>query len=148
LDDAVVWGAIHAIAVAGAEPTKTIAARLLNRDRAICLDIQHTFPEEIEKQRRLKHLLSKKFKSQIGETVFQDSVNLSIYGEIGADDDRAQKRLMIRMANESLKEISDFKDATIAGAGQQRLFERYYFLDEDAYRIALSAVDSVKGRHA
>ena len=89
-----------------------------------------------------------KFKSQLGENVFRDSAKLSIYGEIGADDGRAQKRLMIQMADDNLKEITDFKDATVAGSDRQRTFERYYFLSEADFRIAQGVIDSVKGRRA
>lgn len=141
-----VWGAIHAIAMNGNGPSRTIANRILNRDRPLCLDIQNAFPEDVEGQRRLKHALDAKFKSQLSDSVFRDRAELSIYGEIGADDGRAQKRLMIRMPDQRLKEITDFKDATIAGSDRKRAFERYYFLSEADFRIAQSVIDSVRGR--
>ena len=97
LDDTVMWRAIHAVAASGIGTTKEIAARILNRERPICLDVQHPFPEDLEGQRRLKHQLDAKFKEQINESVFRDAAKLSLYGEIGADDGRAQKRLMIQM---------------------------------------------------
>lgn len=147
LDDTVVWGAIHMSALSGVEPAKTIASRILNRNRPFCLDLQHAFPEDVERQRRLKHRLNEKFQAQFGENVFRDTAKLSIYGEIGADDGRAQKRLMIQMADSSLKEITDFKDATIVGSERQRAFERYYFLNEQDFKIAHSLIDSVRGRH-
>lgn len=146
LDDTVVWGAVHAVAIGGRGAAKQIAGRLLNRQRPVCLDVQHTFPEDVERQRRLKHALDARFKTQLGEDVFRDQAKLSIYGEIGADDGRAQKRLMIRLSDHNLKEITDFKDATVAGSDRQRAFERYYFLNEADFRIAQSAVDSVKRR--
>jgi uncharacterized protein len=148
LDDTVVWGAIHTLASAGAGAAKNIAGRILDRNRPVCLDVQHAFPEDIERQRRLKHALDARFQSKLGENVFRDSAKLSIYGEIGADDGRAQKRLMIQTTDDNLKEITDFKDATIAGSDRQRAFERYYFLGESDFRIALSVIDSVKGRRA
>jgi HD superfamily phosphohydrolase len=134
LDDTVVWGAIHTLAIAGTGAAKEIAGRILNREKPICLDVQHAFPEDVELQRRLKHRLNSKFKVQLGETVFRDAANLSLYGEIGADDGRAQKRLMIQMSNQELKEITDFKDATIAASNRQRSFERYYFLNEADFK--------------
>lgn len=148
LDDTVVWGAIHALALAGTGAVKDVAGRILNRERPICLDFQHVFPEDVERQRRLKHALDAKFKSQLGESVFRDTAKLSIYGEIGADDGRAQKRLMIQTADDNLKEITDFKDATVAGSDRQRAFERYYFLGEADFRIAQGVIDSVRGRRA
>jgi HD superfamily phosphohydrolase len=146
LDDTLVWGAIHAIAVNGSDSSKTIACRILNRERPLCLDVQNAFPEDVEGQRRLKHALDAKFKPQLGDSVFRDTAELSIYGEIGADDGRAQKRLMIRMPDQRLKEITDFKDATVAGSDRKRAFERYYFLSEADFRIAQSVIDSVRGR--
>jgi uncharacterized protein len=147
LDDTVVWGAIHTVAIAGTGAAKEIAGRILNREKAICLDVQNAFPEDVELQRRLKHQLDLKFKTQLGETVFRDVAKLSIYGEIGADDGRAQKRLMIQMPNGRLREITHFNDATIAASDRQRSFERYYFLYEADFRMAESTVDSVRGRH-
>lgn len=146
LDDTVVWGAIHMAALTGAESVKLIAQRILNRERPFCLDLQHAFPEDAEKQRRLKHQLDVRFKEQLGETVFYDSAKLSIYGEIGADDGRAQKRLMIQMIDRNLREITDFKDATVASG--RRSFERYYFLNEQDFKMGVGLIESVKGRHA
>jgi uncharacterized protein len=146
LDDAVVWAAMHSVAASGKGSTRLIASRILHREHPICLDIQNAFPEDIEGQRRLKHGLDAKFKSQLTETVFRDAAKLSIYGEVGADDGRAQKRLMIRMSDNKLKEITDFKDATIADSNRQRSFERYYFLNEADFKIAQSVIDSVRGR--
>jgi uncharacterized protein len=147
LDDTVVWGAIHAVANAGAAPAKDFAVRILNREKPLCLDVQNAFPEEIELQRRLKHRLDTVFRHKIGESVFRDTARLSIYGEIGADDSRAQKRLMVQMSNGKIKEITDFRDATIAGSDRQRLFERYYFADRADYPIARNEIDSIRGRH-
>ena len=146
LDDTVVWAAVHAVAANGSGPSKVIASRILNREHPICLDVQNSFPEDVEGQRRLKHAIDAKFKSQLGESVFRDVAELSIYGEIGADDGRAQKRLMVRMPDHGLKEITDFKDATIADSERKRAFERYYFLSEADFRIAQSVADSVRGR--
>jgi hypothetical protein len=73
---------------------------------------------------------------------------LSLYGEIGADDGRAQKRLMIQMSDGNLKEITDFKDAMIAGSQRERNFDRYYFLSELDFKIAKDVADSIRGRRA
>ncbi|WP_454618674.1 hypothetical protein [Bradyrhizobium cenepequi] len=51
------------------------------------------------------------------------------------------------MSNHKLKEITDFKDATVAGSERQRAFERYYFLDEASFGMAQSVIDSVRRRH-
>ena len=147
LDDTVVWGALHAIAKSGEPQIKRIASNILNRVRPFCVDIQLEFPDAPEKQRRLKHSLEQRFKSNLGESVFRDSARLSLYGAIGADDERAQRRLMIQMKDKTIKEITDFKDATIAGSDRQRMFERYYFLNSDEFKLARNVVNSVQRRH-
>jgi uncharacterized protein len=148
LDDTVVWGAIHSIAVSGDEDLRTIAGRILNREKPICLDVQREFPEDFERQRKLKHQLDVKFRAQLDATVFRDVARLSLYGEIGADDGRAQKRLMIQMSDGNLKEITDFKDAMIAGSQRERNFDRYYFLSELDFKIGEGIADSIRGRRA
>ena len=135
---------MHAVATRGSEPMADICRRLLTRQRPLCLDVQQCFPEDTERQRRLKHHVERQFASALGETVFGDSARLSIYGEIGGDDGRAQKRLMIQLADGNLKEITDFKDATVAGSERQRAFERYYFLNEADFNNAKSLFGKFK----
>jgi len=146
LDDAVVWGAIHSVAKSQASSAQKIADWLLSRHRLPWLDIQHCFPQELELQRRLKHRLDTDFKNELGQTVFRDTAKLSLYGEIGGDDSRAQKRLMIQLPNGRLKEITDFSDRTIAQTSSERPFERYYFLNESDYKRAEAAIEAIRGR--
>jgi len=146
LDDAVVWGAVHQIAAKGEGYPQSIARRLITRDKPFCLDVQVAFPEEPEKQRRLKHKLGQQFREQIGKTVFPDTARLSLYGEIGGDDARAQQRLMIQLSTGTLNEITSFMNRTITSTTTDRLFERYYFLDESLRAQAETAVDETR-RH-
>jgi len=111
-----------------------------------CLDVQLTFPQELEFQRGLKHRLDEIFKQELNKLVFRNIAKLSLYGEIGGDDSRAQKRLMIQLPNMHLKEITDFSDRAIAPTSNEKPFERYYFLRESDYRKALSAVDDIGAR--
>jgi uncharacterized protein len=127
-------------------PVQAIALMLLERRRPQCLDVQLAFPQEPELQRRLKHRLGETFKDELNKSVFRDVAKLSLYGEIGGDDSRAQKRLMIQLPTGKLKEITDFSDRAIAQTSAERPFERYYFLNESAYNTAWSAVEAI-GRH-
>lgn len=145
LDDVLVWGAIHSLALQGEGTCKDLARRILCRERPACLDVQVEFPVDGERQRRLKHRLDQTFKSEMSATVFSDSAKLSLYGAIGADDNYAQKRSMIQLANRDLKEITDFGDATIAASDRQRPFDRYYFLRDKDYERAREAVDLIRG---
>lgn len=146
LDDVVVWGAIHRFAVAGRGATQEIAQRLLARRRPHCLDVQISFPQEPELQRRLKRRLGEEFKEQLNDRVFRDVAKLSLYGEIGGDDSRAQKRLMIQLPDGKLKEITDFSDRSIAQSSNERQFERYYFLNESDYTRAQAMVAAIRGQ--
>ncbi|HXV22959.1 MAG TPA: HD domain-containing protein [Alphaproteobacteria bacterium] len=146
IDDTVVWGAIHGLHFGGGSEAKDIARRLLNRERPYCLDIQQTFPEDADRQRRLKRRLDSEFGSRLDSRVFRDTSSLSIYGEIGADDRRAQERLMIQLMDGSLREITHFQDSTMAGSDHKRLLERYYFLDESDCHRAQTIVDSIGRR--
>ncbi|MDA9398402.1 HD domain-containing protein [Bradyrhizobium sp. CCBAU 45389] len=146
LDDDLIWGAIHSLARSGDGMCNALASRILNRKLPACVDVQITFPSDVERQRRLKHRLDESFKADLGKTVFRDSAKLSLYGAIGADDNRAQKRLMIQFANGDLKEITDFVDATIAASDRERPFERYYFLNEADCKKAHEAIEAIGGK--
>jgi uncharacterized protein len=146
LDDAVVWGALHSIALAGSGDLKSIASRVLNRERVSCLDVQNFIPDDFEKQRRLKSALDNKFKDKLGRRVLRDTAELTLYGEAGADDTKAQKRLMIQLANGALKEITSLHDGTIVGSDKRRRFDRYFFLDEDSFAEAKTLAEEVGKR--
>lgn len=149
LDDTVVWGALHSVSSGGDSAMKDTADRILRRVRPRCLDIQHCFPDDAEKQRRLMKKLNNKFRASMNKSVFKDSAKLSLYGEVGADDIRAQKRIMIELPNRELKEITAFSDATIARSSEYRSFDRYFFTDDDEFEFAKTLVDETnQGRGA
>lgn len=145
LDDTAVLGAMQQVAWFGDGPESDIAKMFISRARPWCVDVQNEFPQQNEEQRKFKHQLEQKFKSQIGNSVFPDTAKLSIYGEIGADDSRAQKRLMIQLPNGKLREITDFSDATIAASHKYRTFERYYFTDEKEFKEAKEIAAKIGG---
>jgi hypothetical protein len=138
LDDGVVWGSIERIARSTFPGLSAIARRILEREKPFALDVQQTFPDNAERQRRAQHKLDEMFKDRLGVDVFKDEAKLTLYGEIGADDEKAQKRLMIQIRGDDLKEITDFKDSTIVPSSRERRFLRYYFLDESAGKDALA----------
>lgn len=146
LDDSVVIGAMHEIVRAGGGQEADFARRFLYREKMYCVDLQNEFPEMKEESRKFKHKIEAEFKSVMGITVFKDEVRLSIYGEIGADDSRAQKRLMIQLPNRSLREITDFADATIQASIRQRSFERYYFVNHADFKFASETAAEIRGK--
>lgn len=147
LDDSVVIGAMHEVARLGGGAEADFARKFLYREKMFCLDLQNEFPEMKEENRKFKHAIDAKFKDSLGFTVFKDEAKLSIYGEIGADDSRAQKRLMIQLPNRSLREITDFADATIQASTRQRNFERYYFVNHADFKSALDMATEIRGKH-
>ncbi len=143
LDDTVVWGAIHDIAMFGTGPLRDVARRILHREKPKCIDIQNTFPDDFEKQRRIKSALLRKFSDKMGTVVLNDVAKLSLYGEIGADDQKAHKRLMIMMPDGNLREITAFHDSTLTGSEKVRYFERFYFLDNSDFLEAKRAISAM-----
>lgn len=144
LDDSVVLGAMHQVAVQGLGREKILAQKFLYREKLLCLDLQNRFPENDEHLRKFKHAADRKFKKSFGLTVFKDEAKLSIYGEVGADDSRAQKRIMIQLPNRDLREITRFADATIVASSRQRSFDRYFFMDEKEFKVAIELAEEIR----
>lgn len=146
LDDTVVWGALHNLAKDGSAYLKDISLRILERRKPHCIDVQIAFPGHSEKQRRLKHSLNEIFKNQFGTDVFQDFAKLSFYGEIGGDDDKAQKRVMIMLKNGDLREITEGGISSLKVSEPERFFDRYYFIKDSDKTRADAAVELICGR--
>lgn len=146
LDDMIVWQAVDQLSKGRRKSVVDIARRLLKREKPWSIDIQIEFPDAPEKQRRARRMLDADFSRKLGKTVFRDEAKLTLYGEVGADDALAQKRLMIRLREGELREITNFNDAMVTGSDQQREFLRYYFLSESDHKVALKALESIKGR--
>lgn len=148
LDDTLVCDVFRRMAASTDQSMKRaadIARRFVSRERPRSIDVQSEFPEHQERQRRLGHRLNDQFANQLGKTVLRDEATLSLYGEIGADDTKAQKRLMIQLPNRDTREITDFRDAMVRGSDRGRQFLRYYFLEEADYRAAKATVGEIGG---
>ena len=143
LDDTVVWAALHSLARSGKDEAQELSLRLLDRRKPHCLDVSQAYPDDPERQRRLKRRLDTQFKDRLGTRVFRDTARLSIYGEVGADDRRAQKRLMIWLSDQSIREITIFRDATVGRGDMSKTLERYYFLDDQDRRLAEKTVEAL-----
>lgn len=142
LDDGVVWGSLERLSKGKDKRLQHIASRILNRDKPSAIDIQGLFPGSSEHQRRAQHWLDAKLKGKLGESVFKDAARLSLYGEVGADDERAHKRIMIQLANGDLREITEIHEGRALDADIERRYLRYYFLNEserDQLREAVKA---------
>lgn len=145
LDDTAVWAAASRIARGGDEASARMARRLVNRERLFCLDIEACFPrrerEEPEaaanRWREKEALIDAEIERE--GSVVKDSVKLSAYGEVGADQTRAHKRLAILVDEGPPREITALSD--LVRALPRRELVRYYFESErDRERI----MDKVK----
>lgn len=148
IDDSVVCDALRRIAETSDRSlggTADVARRIIARRQPKSIDVQWVFPEDLERQRRLRHSLDNQFKDQLHTTVLRDEASLSLYGEIGADDTKAQKRLMILLPNGDPVEITTFRDAMVKGGPEKRPFLRYYFLNDSDHEAALRTVGEIKG---
>lgn len=70
-------------------------------------------------------------KPEIGTTVLVDESEISIYGEIGADQAKTHKMLSIRLRDGSTREITELSPL-IRTLGKKRAVVRFYFADEPA----------------
>ncbi len=131
LDDTVIWGGVERFSDARDPYVREMSNQLRNRRLFKALDIETTFPEFAERQRRAIRQIEQMFAGELGRTVLKDRTAISIYGVVGADDAQAQKRLMILTAN-GLREITELSRAVDALSGAGRTFNRFYFADPAA----------------
>lgn len=129
LDDTVVWGAIERMEHASDDFIRQMATRLRNRDLYKGLDVATICGTSPESQRKKIKKVTTRFKNEAGREFLRDESNVSIYGEIGADDAKAQKRLMI-MTADGPTEITRVSEITKVAPEKQLV--RFYFSTEAA----------------
>jgi HD superfamily phosphohydrolase len=139
LDDFAVWAMISRVAQSADQAAGDLARRLRDRRLYKALDIDTECPalpgedaEQTEERRqreilRLEDLLG----AEIGRTVLVDSSQISIYGEIGADQAKTHKMLSIRLRDGSTREITELS-SLIRALGKKREIVRFYFPDDAA----------------
>lgn len=140
LDDTVVWGAIEAIERGSDTRLAAIAKRLRRREKLFALDIDTLKPGGWEEQRAAKHAIDAYAAGRLGVDIFRDEARLSLYGEVGADDEKAHKRIMIQLPGNRLREITEFSDRMIAEK-RDRTFTRFYFMSEQDREKAIQAAN-------
>lgn len=138
LDDIVIWSAVSELRRSGDAYVSDLADRLLNRRVFKGLDLESTAGKDPEPQRRLRRRIDKKFATELSRTVLKDEPKVSIYGEVGADDTKAHKRLMILMPGEGPREITSVS-SVIEALEKPKEFVRYYFETDSAREAAKAA---------
>ncbi len=141
LDDACVWAAVGRMA----RKRDEIAMRLVERRPLRVLDLERTFPRLPHEEREAAEQrwqseaerLDRMLQQEPQGTMFKDAPELGIYGEVGADADKAHKRLNILVNDRrgGIREITQVSDVIRALASKRKLV-RYYFTEDKARQRA------------
>jgi hypothetical protein len=125
----VIWGALDALSRAPDQAIADLAIRLRHRNLYKTLDMQE-FGSDEGTQRAAARRLDRDFASQIGDTVLKDEgAALSIYTQVGGDDEKAHKKLRILDGRDRPIEITGMS-RVIAALREKRTLTRYYFANE------------------
>jgi len=135
LDDIVVTGAFQQMCAAPDAELANLARRLCDRSLFKTLDVR-SFGHDEGVQRRRARRIDREFRDKInGEHIIKDEgATISIYTQIGGDDERAHKRLHILDATKGAVEITDVSKI-IKALEERKQFTRYFF-EHDADRDA------------
>jgi HD superfamily phosphohydrolase len=138
LDDFVVMGAIERMCMASDPMIKDLARRLRERRLYKSLDLG-AFGYDEGRQRAAARRIDRDFTKELkNETVIKDDgAAVSIYTQIGGDDERAHKRLHILDKAKGPVEITSVSKV-IEALHEPKKFTRYYFESE---------VDRDRARH-
>lgn len=129
LDDAVVLSAFGEIAMTETEEG-TLARRLRDRKLYKTLDVRR-FGPDTDKQLVIAKKIDQRFKDQIaGDAVLKDSgAKLSIYTQVGGDDEKSHKKLRILDGDKIAREITSLSEI-VKDLAQPKVLTRYYFSSE------------------
>jgi HD superfamily phosphohydrolase len=130
LDDAVITAAFGAMRAALDVDIAKLATRLRNRDLYKTLDLR-SFGEDPDNQTRRDKRIKRDFKEKIeaGTVIRDPDAAISIYTQIGGDDEKVHKKLHILDQAEGPREITKLSKM-IETLQPKRQFTRYYFADE------------------
>jgi HD superfamily phosphohydrolase len=130
LDDIVVTDAFRRISEAPDKELADLASRLLDRRLYKAIDLG-SFGYDEGLQRKEARRIDRTFKAKVdSEKIIKDEgAAVSIYTQIGGDDERAHKKLHILDANEGPVEITKVSKI-IDELREPKKFTRYYFENE------------------
>jgi len=135
LDDVVVTDAFRQLCSAPDKILSELARRLRERDLYKTLDLAsfgHNDGVQRQKARRINGLFKEKLQAE--NVIKDESAKISIYTQIGGDDDQLHKRLHILDAKKPV-EITDVSPM-IRALREPKGFTRYYFEDNADREIA------------
>jgi uncharacterized protein len=130
LDDMVVTDAVRRLSHAPNQALADLARRILDRRLYKSIDLG-SFGHDEGLQRKEARRIDRAFKSQIdsGDIIKDEGAAVSIYTQIGGDDERAHKKVHILDANEGPVEITKVSKI-INELREPKKFTRYYFAKE------------------
>ncbi|MBV9431003.1 MAG: HD domain-containing protein [Hyphomicrobiales bacterium] len=138
LDDVVVMAAMESMLDANDPIISSLATRLRERSLYKTLDLT-AFGHDVGLQKRAARRIDRDFKDKIGnEAIMKDEgATISIYTQIGGDDDKMHKKLHILDGKGIPREITDMS-AFIRALATKSEFTRYYFENESDRESARS----------
>ena len=148
LDDFVMWAAIARVAKSTDEEAADLARRLRDRDFYKVIDINREFPirrgedmatAEKRRQKKMQDLEESVGEKALGKTVLRDSEPISVYGEVGGDEEKRHKKLSILLSGNGTLEITQLSPSIRALVGKRSIV-RYYFKDESERKRVLGEI--------
>jgi len=137
LDDSVVFGGLERMSKSEEPLIRDLSRRLLDRRLYKPLDIRQFGPDPGRQAARAKKI-DKLFAGADKNTIIKDSAaRLSIYTQIGGDDEKAHKKLRILDSDGRVREITALSDV-VRVLAQEHTLTRYYFArveDRDSAKL-------------
>src|SRR5688572_28541467 len=101
LDDDIVMGALEPMTHAADPTIADLAARLRERRLYKTLDLRAAFGHDEGRQRKAARRIDREFEKQLkaGTVIKDEGAAISIYTQIGGDDEKAHRKLHILDAN-------------------------------------------------
>lgn len=136
LDDTVLWGALEPMTRAADREIAELSSRLLGRGLYKTLDIA-SIGDDPDAQVRWAKRIDKKFADalRVGTVLKDDDAKLTIYTEIGGDEERMHKKLHV-LVGDKPSEIGN-RSPLVKALVAPRIFTRYYFSTESARNAAI-----------
>jgi uncharacterized protein len=142
LDDGVLWGSLEQMARAEDRRIADLAARLRERRLFKTLDVA-SIGYDPDRQVRWSKRIDRKFSDSLAEgTVLKDEASLTIYTQIGADEERTHKKLHILDGGQPI-EIAK-RSRLVSALVAPKTFTRYYFSTESARNAAVGLKEGVR----
>jgi uncharacterized protein len=142
LDDSVLWGSLEEMARAEDEAIADLAARLRERRLYKTLDVASIGYDQ-ESQVKWSKRIDIRFSKAIADgAVLKDEAKLTIYTQIGADEERMHKKLHI-LDGEKPVEIGK-SSLLVSALVAPKTFTRYYFSTDSARNVAIGLKEGLR----